>query len=441
MKQFISGIVRSKTALASLLVLAGTVATALAANAWGPNRATFTIENPADYITFNSITNSPYGDERNFVRIKEVGQSDATYTDEIKLVAGKKYQVYTFFHNNAAANLNLVAKDTKIKVTIPNEIKAGNKVRIDSTISASNAQPTEVYDEVFVSTDSDIALRYVPNSAVLNTKKVSNVALPFDQMIGAGTLIGTNGRDGLVPGCNEFSGHVLYQFEVVKPDFTIKKEVRVKGQTTWATDLNVKAGDILEYRLEYANTGSINQNNVVLKDALPKGLTYVAGSAELKNANTNGWKKLSTEADAYFKNNGMIKIGTYAPASNAFVRYQIKVENADQMNCGFNSYTNIASAITENGTKQARAKVTAHKQCDNQPKQIKVCELGTKKVITINESAFDSKIHSKNLDDCKATPTTPQELPSTGLEVFGGIVGLVSLVASAGYYLNSRKLS
>jgi len=36
--------------------------------------------------------------------------------------------------------------------------------------------------------------------------------------------------------------------------------------------------------------------------------------------------------------------------------------------------------------------------------KIKVCELATKKIITINKSAFDSSKHSKNLNDCKVTP-------------------------------------
>lgn len=446
MKNIISGVIRSKATLASLLVLAGVVGVSALANAWGPNRRTFTIEKPADYITFNSITNSPYGDERNFVRIKEVGQPDSTYTDEIKLVPGKEYEVYTFFHNNAAANLNLVAKDTKLKVFIPNEIKAGQKVRIDSEISASNANPAKVYDEAYVSTDSDVALRYVPGSAVLNSLHVKNVALPFDQMIKDGTLIGTYGRDGRVPGCNEFSGHVLYRFQVVQPNFTVQKEVRKIGTKEWSTELkDVKAGETLEYRVIYTNTGTIDQNNVTLKDALPKGLTYVDGSAEFRNSRTNGWVKLTAEADKYFKQNGWVKLGNYAPKYNAGVRYQLKVENADQMNCGFNSYTNIASVVTENGTKQAKAKVTAHKHCEvTKPKQIQVCELKTKQIITINESAFNSNLHSKNLDDCKAKPvqpTPPGELPKTGLDTLASLIGLTSLVASVGYYVNSRKLA
>lgn len=52
----------------------------------------------------------------------------------------------------------------------------------------------------------------------------------------------------------------------------------------------------------------------------------------------------------------------------------------------------------------ANCKVTVKVDKPEVPKQIKVCDLKTKKVITINEKDFDSKKHSKNLDDCKEAP-------------------------------------
>lgn len=36
--------------------------------AWGPNRETFTVENPATYVTFNSITNNPHLYRLNYFR-------------------------------------------------------------------------------------------------------------------------------------------------------------------------------------------------------------------------------------------------------------------------------------------------------------------------------------------------------------------------------------
>ncbi|MGH7218353.1 MAG: LPXTG cell wall anchor domain-containing protein, partial [Candidatus Microsaccharimonas sp.] len=43
-------------------------------------------------------------------------------------------------------------------------------------------------------------------------------------------------------------------------------------------------------------------------------------------------------------------------------------------------------------------------------KDIKVCELATKKIITIKETDFDASKHSKNLADCKETPPAKIEV-------------------------------
>ena len=57
--------------------------------AWGPSRPTFTMANPAPYVTFNSITDATnYGDERNFVMIQG---ADGKYTDDVTIENGKEY--------------------------------------------------------------------------------------------------------------------------------------------------------------------------------------------------------------------------------------------------------------------------------------------------------------------------------------------------------------
>lgn len=60
------------------------------------------------------------------------------------------------------------------------------------------------------------------------------------------------------------------------------------------------------------------------------------------------------------------------------------------------------------GSTQTFVQFDAKVTCDTTPpvieKDITVCDLSSKKVITIKESAFDSKKHSKNLADCASTP-------------------------------------
>lgn len=362
MKKIVGELFSLKSKLPTVLILSGMIGILALNDANALERKTFTIEKPSDYITFNSIIDSPYGDERNFVRIKEADSPNSYYTDELEIVAGKEYEVYTFFHNNSANNLNLVAKDTKMKVFIPDEIKAGQKLRIDSQISASNANPDKVYDNVYIWAESDVVLRYVPDSAVLNSKHAQNLAISFEEMTKKGSLIGSYKADGLVKGGNEYSGNVIYRFKAVKPDFTVQKQVRKIGAKNWTDELkDLKAGETVEYRVIYTNTGDVVQNNVHLKSALPKGLSYVDGSAEFRNSRTKTWTKLSAEAEKQFKKTGFVKLGDYAPKSNASIRYRLKLEGADKMKTNNNTYTDTVSVITQNGTRQASSKITAHK--------------------------------------------------------------------------------
>jgi hypothetical protein len=78
-----------------------------------------------------------------------------------------------------------------------------------------------------------------------------------------------------------------------------------------------------------------------------------------------------------------------------------------------------------------------------------VCDLTTKKIVTIPEGPFDTAKYSKNLKDCETpetpkhppTPKTPKELPHTGLGSLMSIIGAGALTASTGYWLTSRRRS
>ena len=92
---------KTNTKLKRRLTVAGLAAVAVAAivpfassSAYGPERKTFTMKEPAGYPTFNSITDNPgVGDERNFVRVREVG-TNTTFENSTKVTAGKEYEVY-----------------------------------------------------------------------------------------------------------------------------------------------------------------------------------------------------------------------------------------------------------------------------------------------------------------------------------------------------------
>ena len=130
--------------------------------AWGPSRPTFTMEKPASYNTFNSITNNPdIGDERNFVRARAVNGTQ--WSDDINVTQNGEYFIRMYVHNDAAENLNLVAENVTAQFNVPTY--QAKKIQIDGTLSSSNASPKAVYDQVIFSGDRDFKLSYVAGSA------------------------------------------------------------------------------------------------------------------------------------------------------------------------------------------------------------------------------------------------------------------------------------
>ena len=180
----------------------------------------------------------------------------------------------------------------------------------------------------------------------------------------------------------------------------------------------------------------------MLKDTLPKGISYVPGTVVIYNA-ANPNTAYVKDGDKLFTSG--INIGNYTAGSNAIVVFDATVNKAETLPlCGTNNLVNTGIAQPSGlGPKSDTATTTVNKECA--PGKINVCELSSKTIVTINESDFDAKKYSKNLDDCKTVPpvtppTTPPELPHTGMtENIVAVIGLGAIVASVAYYIASRR--
>ncbi|MGV9001542.1 MAG: LPXTG cell wall anchor domain-containing protein [Candidatus Saccharimonadaceae bacterium] len=482
------------------VIVAAAIIVPAAVFAWGPSRPTFTMGSPAPYVTFNSITdNDKVGDERNFLRIRETGTTN--YVDNVTLTPGKVYDVSAYYHNNAATNLNAsgagIAHGATLKMEIPGVVTAGVNAAFTGTISASNSNPGSVWDEAYGknTTNADIALRYVSNSATfVSNGAVNGQKLP-DTLFTTGASLGYYSQNGELPGCDEYSGYVNFQIRVDQPNFTVKKQVSVDAGKTWVDDsVKATAGSTIQYRVVYQNTGSTQQDSVSVRDILPTGVSYVAGSSLIANSTTGGQYKTTVDGVTTTGYNA----GSYQPQGNAFLKFSATLPSEDQLKCGTNTLVNTARVTTNAGYKEDTATVTIDKKClptvkytcdalkvdqidrtnfkfttnytaenatfknvtyvvknangavistqtstsntlnytqatagsytvqatvtftvdgydktatneackgsfkvTELPKEISVCELATKQIITIKESDFDSSKHSKNLADCK----------------------------------------
>lgn len=391
----------------------------VSAMAYSPERTTYTIEHPADRITFNSITNNPnYGDERNFMVAKPLSNTNAGgWSDTYATVTGdEEYLVRVYVHNNAAANLNLVAENTRVRVSLPTT--TAKEVRIGAFVSADNATPKEVYDDVIFKSDSKLFnIAYIAGSArYYNNANASTGFTISDSLVtSAGAQVGYNQMDGKVQGCYQYSGILTFKIKIQTQKtaaFNITKQVRKVGDTEWSKKVTVNAGEKVEYQLMYHNIGQSTQNGVVVKDYLPTGVSALASTLKLKNAtNPNG--NLVNNQDALFNGNGL-NIGNYTANSNAYMMFTATVPNNEDLKvCGNNIFRNRVIVYTPEGNLEDVADVVVTKTN---------CTPSTDQPPVPN------------------TPNNPDALPSTGpAEIAISIIGLILVTASIVYWYKSQQ--
>ena len=200
--------------------------------AWGPERPTYTMENPADHVTFNSITNnSAIGDEREFVRIVDKA-AGGKYVTEMEIEANKDYEVYIYYHNNASRTLNDkahnykgVAYNTKLATDFPSKLAAGERGQVYASISSPTATPEKVWDEAFITAKEDMTLHYVTGSAKIHNSWDTNGAIvPTYMFSPEGTYLGMNELNGMIFGCGEFSGHIIYTIRTKSANDDVKEK-------------------------------------------------------------------------------------------------------------------------------------------------------------------------------------------------------------------------
>lgn len=493
MKKLLTAIRRAPKLSGLVAVLTGAVLVPAALLAWGPDRPTYTIEKPAPHVTFNSITNNPkHGDERNFVQIRNY-TDNAEFSENTELVPGKEYEVYVYYHNNASPDLNSaannykgIALNTRMKVQMPATVAAGQNARVTGTVSADNAKPVSVWDEAYGknATNGTVALRYVPNSAkVASEGAVNGQSLDINQLASAnGALLGYDKLDGKVPGCMKYTGYVTYRFKVDQPNFEVSKQVSETKKNAWTDSVSANAGDIVDFRIHYKNTGTVTQENVRVRDDMPKGLSLVEGSARYYSSKTNGaWQPIS---DVNALTTTGVNFGSFSGNGGAlYVAFQARVTDENGLECGVNKLINRAVVTTDNGTKTDTASVVVEKECKDEPKpeMVKVCDLRDKTVreITKEEYEADTNRYTTDLTKCDevveeghvkvCNPETGEiitvkesekgkylpvdsveckekeapivtELPKTGVAGgLSGLLGLGALTTASYYYVTSRR--
>lgn len=191
--------------------------------AWGPERPTYTMANPADHAVFNSITdNAAIGDERDFVRIVEADTSN-TLNSDLAIEPGKEYIVSIYFHNDASEIYNTSAHNrvgmalgTRVISYFPEKLDQYERGKIEGYITANNTDPKTVWDEAYITARKALTIEYVKDSAKVYSEWPTNGTILSDSIFTPdGALIGLTSINGAIPGCDKYAGRVMYRIRTV----------------------------------------------------------------------------------------------------------------------------------------------------------------------------------------------------------------------------------
>ncbi|MBR2725845.1 DUF11 domain-containing protein [Candidatus Saccharibacteria bacterium] len=315
-------------------------------------------------ITFNSISNSTIGDEKNFVGAKVANTNVSTWNaDTIKVQDGQTYTIRLYVHNNSPLGEGAIATGVKANFSLPTTVSKSQT--IIGYINADNAAPKTYWDEVTLTSDDNFYLEYVGGSAKYNNN-LGTFAISNDVITANGAKLGYEKMDGNIPGCFKYSGVLTIDVKVHKSVSTkLTKQVRIKGTKDWSEVVDAKIGDEVEYQIAYTNLLAAQVDNVMIRDVLPTNVTYVADSTYLYNSNYQSGVRLK---DNTVVSSG-INIGSYATNGNAYVRFTGKVTDKT-LACGKNQLVNWASATVNGEVYKDDASVMVVKDgdvCKEQP--------------------------------------------------------------------------
>ena len=256
-------------------------------------------------------------------------------------------------------------------------------------------------------------------------------------LFGSGTNLGYDSLNGILPGCDQYSGVITYRFKADFADFETTKTVSKAGVNNFAKNQNIGLNDEVEFKITYKNTGTISQNNVNIKDLLPAGLVLVPGTTRITTPSDAAGKILS---DNVVKSG--VNIGNYSFGGSATLTFRAKID-ASKLICGNNTITNTAQVLTENGGKSDKATVTVQKNCTPQERK-EFCEIPGKGNLKKNDPNCNDKCKITGLENLAANDPkcaeVPSELPHTGpAEAAMMVIAIMAITGAVAYWYRSRE--
>ena len=184
------------------------------------------------------------GDEREFIRIREEGASD--WKRSMRIEEEKRYEVDLFFRNDANSKYNSrehecrgFALRTCLAVDLPRYIYKEKECFISAKFSyISRGGATKVCEDSIQILLDNVEEQYgkqiqydLASAHIICDYSANGKVLPPTFLSDQGILIGLDEFDGIIPGGDEFMGHIRFAFYVESSVFAQKRidMVSLKG--------------------------------------------------------------------------------------------------------------------------------------------------------------------------------------------------------------------
>ena len=310
MKRFLSRLVNSlPKRIAAGAIIALAVALPVAASA-------------AQTVTITSTTG-----------VANVTNGAKSFTSSTSATYNQQVEIEVSYDNTEAAGSGKTANNLRVKINIPTT--AGATQKVTTTTSADNSNTLTGTSTISLDNASEY-LEYIPGSASWEHETSANSTQTTTTAISDSVVTGSNGL--VLENENPCQGGVVTVHAlVVMPGVSVTKQSELASQSNqWSANNTAQPGDTMKYMITYKNTGNTGESNVIIRDLLPKGLTYVPGSTMLYDTSyPNG---IAVPNDDIVQ--GGENIGGYVDGGNAYVVFQAKIADASQLSCGENTITN-----------------------------------------------------------------------------------------------------
>lgn len=112
-----------------------------------------------------------------------------------------------------------------------------------------------------------------------------------------------------------------------------------QGQASPQSNINAKPGDTIEFYIRVRSLSSSRLENVVVRDIMPSGITYLAGTTSINNNLVN---------DGII--NGGVSIGSLEPNAEVIIRFNARVNSKESFVRGATQLTNTVISSSNNSS-------------------------------------------------------------------------------------------